>query len=47
MAKCYECENYFCFDHIIALQVHPKHKENEPVRDVCAKCKKKFGYKDL
>lgn len=47
MAKCFECQQWFCYDHINGLQYNNKMKKNEPIRDVCFECTKKFNYKTL
>jgi len=44
IAKCYECENDFCYNHILGGQVNDKMKENDKIRDVCKKCKHKHSY---
>lgn len=46
-AKCYECKKRFCYDHIFGGQLLKTMKENEPIRDVCDECKKKFGYYNI
>ena len=47
MARCFECKNKFCFSHIFGGQVCKSMKENDEIRDVCAKCQKEFKYKSL
>lgn len=47
MAKCFECKKPFCFDHIHCLQHKENMAENALLRDVCAKCIKKHGYKTI
>ena len=47
MARCFECKKKTCFDHITAGQIKDSMKENDEVRDICGKCLKKEGYKDL
>jgi len=44
---CNECKKKFCFDHIYGLQINDKMEENEPVKDICEKCKKEHCYRTL
>jgi len=44
MAKCWECEKKFCFDHIYGLQINDKMALTDEVRDICEECKKKYNY---
>ncbi len=46
-AKCFECGKKFCFDHIFGSQIKKGMGKNEVVRDICEKCKEKFGYKRI
>lgn len=48
IAKCYECKDTFCFDHIHGIQYCPdRMKETERVRDICDECQAKYGYVSL
>ena len=47
MAKCWECGNKFCFNHINCLQVNSKMKETDEVRHICDACKAEHGYNTL
>jgi len=44
IAKCYECQQTFCYDHIYGGQVNKSMKDNEAIRDICSSCKQKYGY---
>lgn len=44
MAKCYECQNKFCFDHIDGAQHKDGMSKNEEYRSVCDDCRKIHGY---
>ena len=47
IAKCDMCKNKFCYDHIYTLQINDRMKENEPVKDICEKCREEHGYSTL
>ena len=44
MAKCWECEKKYCFDHIYSGQMNNGMKENDELRDICDNCKNKYEY---
>ena len=44
MARCGECREKFCFDHISALQFKKGMKQNEELRKICDVDIKKHGY---
>ena len=47
MVRCFECKIKYCFDHIYCNQINDKMKENDMLRDICDKCKEKYGYRRL
>lgn len=47
MAKCWECQKKYCFDHIFCGQVKVGMKETEEVRDICDNCRDKCGYRSM
>lgn len=47
MARCHECRQSFCFDHISCLQVNDTMGQNEAVKNVCEVCIGKYGYRSI
>ncbi len=47
LAKCWECKNKFCYNHINCLQVNDTMKQTEEVRHICDKCKEEHRYRTL
>ena len=47
MARCFECKNKFCFDHIYGGQLNDTMTKSTTVRDICDSCKKKFKYESI
>jgi len=45
IAKCWECKRDFCFDHIFGSQVNNQMEENDPLRNICDKCRKLYRYR--
>ena len=47
LAKCDECGDKLCYDHINCLQFKEGMKQTDELRDICDDCKAKHGYKHL
>ena len=45
-ATCYECRKRFCFSCIFGGQ-WKKGQENEPIKDICDKCKAEYAYQTI
>lgn len=47
IARCYECGQKFCFEHIWGGQVNKKMKKDEEVRNICDDCHLSLNYQSL
>jgi len=47
IAKCFECLQKFCYDHIWCMQVKQGMANSDELRSVCEKCQNQHGYHTL
>lgn len=47
MARCFECNGNFCYDHIWGGQIKEGMSKGEEVRSVCDACRKTYSYRTL
>ena len=47
LARCYECKQKYCYDHIYGGQINDLMKDTDEVRNICEKCRELKNYQTL
>lgn len=47
LARCYECKQKYCYDHIFSGQINNLMKDTDEIRNICDQCREVNNYQTI